>query len=666
MLRPVAQTGSGRILRGSAAALLGYLLFLCAAPAQADAPLLNDDEQAEVNLAIKRGVEFLKSTQNQDGSWSGPKGEHPVGYTAICGLALIECGVPLKDRSIQAAVGYVGSHVEKLDHTYQLSLAILFLDGFAQDDTKFGKQCQEMIRVLAMRLVAGQTQSGGWGYSCPVIDMAVHRTMYKILTERNEAYPLAIVPTKPDPKEKPKPPPTTKKKGPTQIPPQLYQYAVFSQPRQLAWTDTKEKTTCNSNTQFAILGLWTARKHGVPVGPSFNLVVHRFRRSQATDGGWAYAFINGGGNASAPAMTCCGLIGLAVGYALGIDAADPNNNKGGAVKDPGGVVGGVPKPAAQDGNEGWRHYSGRGCRRYADVVDPDPTDKPENAVDGTSMIKGFGFVANRVGKPAGRMKDLPLQSLYFLWSLERVSVLYNLRTLGDRDWYRWGAEMIVANQAGNGSWEQGGGYPGHTPVLNTCFALLFLKRANLALDLTKKLPFEGSMLAAEIRNTAPPPPDPTPPVPVAVVPTPPPPAPTPPPPIPVKTTPPPTMEKTAPVEKAKQDDGSGNLWLGFGIAAIALFLLAGAGIMAFLMMGDKDSKKKKKKGRVRPDDDYDQDDDDDDDDKPARKKSQPKVQTNGNGNGDSVKKSKPKIQANDEGTPARKKTRPKMQVEDDD
>jgi hypothetical protein len=656
--------GNGLLLRGAAAAILLYVLILSATPAHADAPVLNDDEQAEVNLAIDRGVKFLKTMQNQDGSWSGPKGEHPVGYTAISGLALIECGVPIKDPSIQRAVYYIGSHVDKLDHTYQLSLAILFLDAFAQDDSKFSKQCQELIRTLAMRLVAGQTQSGGWHYSCPVLDVAVQRTMFKILSERNELYPLAAGPAKPDPKEKPDTKKTTKKKQPTPVPPALYQYAVLTSPRQLAWMDTKDRATCNSNTQFAILGLWTARKHGVPVGPSFNLVVNRFRRSQSDDGGWAYAFINGGGNASTPAMTCCGLMGLAVGYALGIDVADANKPAGmkdpvGGLKDPGGILG-AKKPVAADdaGNEGWRHFAGRGCRRYADVVDPDPVNKPENAADGTSMIKGFGFVANRVGKPVGRMKDLPMQSLYFLWSLERVSVLYNLGMLGDRDWYRWGAEILVANQAGSGAWERDGGYPGQTPVLNTCFALLFLKRANLAMDLTKKLPFEGSMLAAEIRNAAPPPPEPTK-EPVAVVPSPvPPPAPTPPTPTPVKMTPPPA--ETPSVERVKQDDGSGKLWLGFGIAAIALFLLAGAGILAFLMMGDKDSKKKKKKNRVRDDDDYaDQDGDD-----KARKKSQPKMQSNGNG--DSVKKSRPKMQANDESSPARKKTRPKMQVEDDE
>lgn len=664
MLRPEALVA--RWTRRFLAAAFPLLLFLLSAPAHADAPLLNDDEQAEVNLAIQNGLKFLRASQNPDGSWSSPKGEHAVGYTSIAGLALIECGVPLKDPAVQRAVYYVGSHVEKLDHTYQLSLAILFLDAFAQDNTKFAKQCQETIRVLAMRLVAGQTQSGGWAYHCPVLDMAVHRTMMKILNERNEAYPLAALSTKTDTtkdKTDPKSKTPPKKKAPTTVPQQLYQYAVMSPPSRLAWSDTKDKATCNSNTQFAILGLWTARKHGVPVGPSFNLVVNRYRLSQNNDGGWSYAFVKGGDNKSAPAMTCCGLIGLAVGYALGIDAADANKNDrpgGKEVKDPGGIVG-APKAKDDAGNEGWRHYAGRGCMRLTDTVDPDPAEKPENAADGTSMLKGFGFVATRVGKPAGRMKELPMQSLYFLWSLERVSVLYNLRTLGDRDWYRWGAEILVANQAGSGAWEKDGGYPGHTPVLNTCFALLFLKRANLALDLTKKLPFEGSMLAAEIRNSVPPPDPPK--DPVVVAPSPPPPvqpAPTPPPQTPIKNSPPPTP---APVEKIPQEEGGGRLWLGIGIAALAILLLAGAGVMAFLMMGDKDGKKKKKKMKVRDDDDYDADED------PApRKKSQPKMSSgNGNGNGDATppKKSRPRVQV-DEQTPPRKKTKPRVKLDEDE
>ena len=60
---------------------------------------------------------------------------------------------------------------------------------------------------------------------------------------------------------------------------------------------------------------------------------------------------------------------------------------------------------------------------------------------------------------------------YYLFNLERVGVLLDQRYLGTHDWYQEGAEKLLAGQAGNGSF--GGG------VVNTAFALLFLKRATV-------------------------------------------------------------------------------------------------------------------------------------------------------------------------------------------
>jgi hypothetical protein len=75
--------------------------------------------------------------------------------------------------------------------------------------------------------------------------------------------------------------------------------------------------------------------------------------------------------------------------------------------------------------------------------------------------------------------------LYLLWSIERVGVIYDVREIqpgGGREWYPWGADIILANQKDGGQWEDR--FPG---VPDTCFALLFLKRANIAKDLTDKL-----------------------------------------------------------------------------------------------------------------------------------------------------------------------------------
>jgi hypothetical protein len=70
-----------------------------------------------------------------------------------------------------------------------------------------------------------------------------------------------------------------------------------------------------------------------------------------------------------------------------------------------------------------------------------------------------------------------------LWSLERACVTLNLETLGKKDWYNWGAELLLANQQPNGTWQ--GEYAGSGA--DTCFALLFLRKSNLARDLSGSL-----------------------------------------------------------------------------------------------------------------------------------------------------------------------------------
>ena len=95
-------------------------------------------------------------------------------------------------------------------------------------------------------------------------------------------------------------------------------------------------------------------------------------------------------------------------------------------------------------------------------------------------------IGKHVKHPRGNPNN-PLADLYFVWSVERVAVIYNLKTIEDWDWYDWGSQMLLDNQdATKGCW-QNGGYPGTSPAIDTCFALLFLKQANLAKDLTSKL-----------------------------------------------------------------------------------------------------------------------------------------------------------------------------------
>ena len=64
-----------------------------------------------------------------------------------------------------------------------------------------------------------------------------------------------------------------------------------------------------------------------------------------------------------------------------------------------------------------------------------------------------------------------------------MSVAYGIDNIGKTDWYDWGSSILVANQGADGGWDNGEFRNGP----DTCFALLFLKRANLAQDLTRAL-----------------------------------------------------------------------------------------------------------------------------------------------------------------------------------
>ena len=47
------------------------------------------------------------------------------------------------------------------------------------------------------------------------------------------------------------------------------------------------------------------------------------------------------------------------------------------------------------------------------------------------------------------------RDFYFLWSLERVGVIYGLEKIGNIDWYDLGADELVATQHANGGWGKG-------------------------------------------------------------------------------------------------------------------------------------------------------------------------------------------------------------------
>ncbi|MGE3804985.1 MAG: prenyltransferase/squalene oxidase repeat-containing protein [Gemmataceae bacterium] len=541
---------------------------------------ITEEEQQVVSKAIDKGMAYLKAHQQPDGTWG--KGGHKVGYAAMCGLALLECGEPLKSPHIQMAAAFVRTHITKelpfkgaseLTNTYELAASILFLDALirAGEPKAHIEGDKRLIQLMALRLIAGQKATGGWGYNCPPWNQSQLGYLYQVLDKMPKTNSPGDAPAAfQDPREKLK------------LPPQVSALAVMLDPEMIARVEAKDDRTDNSCTHFAILGLWVAGNHNVPMHRTMELLVKRFRTFQNQDGSWGYQF-NGG---RSPQMTCVGLLGMAVGYGMGL--AQMGENK---------------KPREADR---LRYHQRSWCIKASESSGFTKSEPVKDPADEKALVNGFTSLTRSIGQAKNMLDQrgnnvVPMQSLYYLWALERVAVLYSLPTVGDKEWYRWAAEMLLDNQSPNGGWEIDGKYPGQSPEINTAMALLILRRSNLTTGLSEKLPFSPGDLVKEITVksvTAPPPLPVTEPMPEPTVeqPT--------PPPVIVKTPPPPTPTPVVEVPPPPPEEG-GKTLLTILISTVGVLLLAGAGLFVFLNKREQD-------GRDH--------DDDDDDDRPRKKR----------------------------------------------
>ncbi len=415
------------------------------------------DRDPKIQKAIDRGAAFLRTRQNQKGAWmysadmSGNGGD--IGATALVGLTLLECGVPADDAAVQQAAQFVRQNAPSLVYTYALSTSIWFLDRLGDEADVY------LIQALAVRLLAGQNDTGGWTYHCPNPGGFRQEEVRRLMNLN----PQALGDRKQDKKTEPaaKPAENKEKKaegGPhpiRELPPdiqdQLKRLAQkpVGQPQQPALAGAGPNAAYdaafaqkgdNSNTQFAALGLWVARRYGIPADPALVRIEKRYRASQLISGGWNYipSFRTNLPNDNSPAMTCAGLIGLAVGHGAALEAAKEN--------------------------------------KKVKVLNP---DKDNNMQAGFSRLGEILQEYSQV-RVMGGPND---SGFYLLWSMERVAEIYGLKTIGRKDWYAWGSSVLLNSQREDGGWA--GRF--HPNGVDTCFALLFLARANVAKDLSVTL-----------------------------------------------------------------------------------------------------------------------------------------------------------------------------------
>jgi VWFA-related protein len=388
-------TSARRLVLGLVGVGWGLSVLLASRTRADEAPA-----DAEVARAIAKGLAYLKEQQSGRGHWSYSfSQDHTLGITALAGLALLENGVGTDDPAVGKAREVVRTLSVLSNQTYDLAVAILFL---ARSQEGRSGANDRLIQRLARRLAAGE-QGGMWNYTVPQVNEEESPGSERLREDEGTAG-------------------SRRRTKPLRRRPSA---AVGD----------------NSNTQFALLGIWGGGRHGFDSNDALEAIDAHFRESQNPNGRWGYKPGAGG----SPAMTCAGLMGLAIAAARPSQAARLNARARGA----------------------------------ALAADP-----------------AFKDALQAVTKDALRIDRR--SDIYYLWSLERVSVALGLRSLDGFDWYAAGARVLLDLQEADGSWPDG--QWGKLP--NTCLALLFLRKANLAFELDRVLRLPGQSPSPAARDPA--------------------------------------------------------------------------------------------------------------------------------------------------------------------
>lgn len=221
-----------------------------------------------------------------------------------------------------------------------------------------------------------------------------------------------------------------------------------------------------SITQYGLLGLWAASRAGIEVPPKvWDRAAQWLVKTQRSDGGFTYHPGEGGINGPGPtthSMTAAATGSLSLTRLLlhpGGSAAPPT-----APKRPSGPKFGVLEKVELDPK-----------------IAPASTDfKPtiSRAAIDKAAEQSTRWIAQRYEAVEKRW------FYYYLYGLERMCALGDIKQIGNHDWYAEGREFLLKNQQPDGSWSGDGG----EGVSATSFALLFLTRATRKLIKPRERP----------------------------------------------------------------------------------------------------------------------------------------------------------------------------------
>lgn len=208
------------------------------------------------------------------------------------------------------------------------------------------------------------------------------------------------------------------------------------------WSYPQHGMADNSNTQYALLGLYAAKQAGATIhdevwkGIQDYYTGHQFPGLGNT-GYWTY-YNDKGVERPSHSMTVAGVCGLLIAR-MGLDESEQGLDPATGVAKNCGVYG-----------------------------------------ENTPLAKGLNWVAENFSF------ESPKSTYYNIYGLERLGRLSGLRFIGKHDWYREGCEKLVEIQSksADGSFSGGRQVDG-TAHLSTAFALLFLSKGRTPVLVSK-------------------------------------------------------------------------------------------------------------------------------------------------------------------------------------
>lgn len=412
--------------------------------------------EKKVNEAIKKGLEYLLKQQNPDGTFKGNYARsYPLGYNALGALTLVKCGASLKHPSVRNA--YRNLSGQPLKKTYSVGLYLMALEAKYYNKKNIEKY-KEKKKKKRSDLSTTTERGGGLAGFKPKIarrDRAMAQKLVNWLVKAQASNGS---------------------------------WDYYAKPSQYTPQGATQKTdrTDNSNMQYAILGLKAGSRLGAKVPASAVLKnLQYIIGDQSEPGAKVKPFV-------IPAAH--------------LDSFEFKKN---GDKKSDLSTGTDPSYGAESRDNyvarGWGYTPGYTARTGG--TQSMTTAGLTAAIICKSELLGSKYFKGELVKKtnlaiedgcawlAANMKLAPQPGhwFYFMYGLERAGSLAGVRYFGTRDWYYEGVNVLLPLQNEDGSFSYTRQNQGRAPnapgkgqqprtvsnICDTCFTLLFLKRATV-------------------------------------------------------------------------------------------------------------------------------------------------------------------------------------------